>query len=75
MRATERVARRFMEEEAIKEVMAEFNVDMLEAMRRFYSTKTYFWFSDEDDKYGVAREGGTALAMRVAAELRDGTLI
>ena len=75
MRATERVARRFMEKEAIKAVIEEFNVDMLEAMRRFYSTKTYFWFSDEDDKYGVAREGGTALAMRVVAELRDGTLI
>ena len=70
-----RNAKRLMEEGAIKAVISEFNVDMLEAMRRFYSTKTYFWFSDENDKYGVAREGGTALAMRVVAELRDGTLI
>ena len=75
MRATERVARRFMEEEAIKAVMEEFCIDMLEAMRRFYSTKTYFWFSDENDDYSVAREGGTALAVRVVTELRDGTLM
>ena len=70
-----RNAKRLMEEVAVKAVMSNFNVDMLEAMRRFYSTKTYFWFSDENDKYGVAREGGTALAMRVVTELRDGTLI
>ena len=64
-----------MEEDAIKAVMEEFDLDMLESMRRFYSTKTYFWFSDENDEYGIAREGGTALAMRIVAELRDGTLI
>ena len=75
MKPTVLVARRLMEEEAIKAVIEEFNVDMIEAMRRFYSTKTYFWFSDEDDDYGIAREGGTALAMRIVAELKDGTLI
>ncbi|MCL2020489.1 MAG: hypothetical protein FWG70_12160 [Oscillospiraceae bacterium] len=75
MKYTVSVAKRLMEEEAVREIMTEFDVDMLEAMNRFYSTKTYFWFSDENDDYGVAREGGTALAMRVVAELRDGTLI
>ena len=64
-----------MEEETIKAVMNEFDITMTEAMKRFYSTRTYFWFSDENDEYGVAREGGKALAMRVVAELKDGTLI
>ena len=75
MKPTVILAKRLMEEEAIKAVMVKFDIDMIEAMKRFYSTKTYFWFSDENDKYGVAREGGTALAMRVVAELKDGTLI
>ena len=75
MKFTVLLARRFMEEEAILDLMKEFNIDMLEAMRRFYSTKTYEWFSDEDDSFGVAREGGTALAVRVVAELKDGILM
>ena len=75
MKYTVALAKRFMEEEAISAAMEEFDIDMIEAMRRFYSTKTYFWFSDENDKYGVVREGGTALAARVVAELRDGVLI
>jgi len=75
MKPTISVAKRLMEEEAVKAVMTEFNVDAVEALRRFYSTKTYSWFSDETDSYGVAREGGTALAVRVVSELKHGTLI
>jgi hypothetical protein len=55
--------------------MKEFKVGIKQAFEMFYGTKTYEWFSDEKDRYMVAREGGTALTERVVLELRDGTLL
>jgi hypothetical protein len=44
-------------------------------MKKLYSTQTYKWFSAPNDEYGVAREGGVAVGMRVIHELETGELI
>jgi hypothetical protein len=75
MRKTEWLAKRYMEDEVVDVLVKEFKVSIIDAFKMFYSTKTYAWFSDPDDQYMVAREGGTALAYRVIEELKYGTTI
>jgi hypothetical protein len=67
-----RLAKRYIEEYVIAELMKKYAWNRREAIKRFYETKTYDYFATvEDEAYGFARDGREAMFDRVVYEFEN----